>query len=180
MFSLDIPVLRRYFAPVSLTSWKTSQLSELFGAMRTLEICGLMKLRSFHFLTCLMLLACGVRNDPQEIADAFCYRYLIELNQTSALEIASGLAADKLRKEIESLKGSARTFDEGESEFHRLKPFIDFKLQDRSTANAENVTFAYRITIESRQGNDKMEREIFVNTTRVEGRWLVSNYTFEH
>lgn len=142
-----------------------------------------MKLRAFHLLSHLSLtvlvLACGVRNDPRKIADTFCYRYLIELNQAGALEISSGLAADKLRKEIESLKGSARAFEDGEREFHSLKPFIDFSLKARTDDDAEHVAFAYHITIEPRQGTEKMHREILVNTTRTEGRWLVSNYTFE-
>lgn len=142
-----------------------------------------MNLQAFHiskFLAlAVLILACGVRNDPREIADAFCYRYLIELNQTGALEISSGLAADKLRKEIESLKGSARAFEEGEREFHSLKPFIDFSLKARTDNDAEHVAFAYHITIEPRQGSGKMHREILVNTTRTDGRWLVSNYTFD-
>lgn len=142
-----------------------------------------MKSRVLHILKYLALaalvLACGVRNDPRKIADAFCYRYLIELNQAGALEISSGLAADKLRKEIESLKGSARAFEDGEREFHSLKPFIDFSLKARTDNDAEHVAFAYHITIEPRQGSGKMHREILVNTTRTEGRWLVSNYTFD-
>jgi hypothetical protein len=124
-------------------------------------------------------LACGVRNDPREIAEAFCYRYLIELNQASALEISSGLAADKLRKEIESLKGSARAFEEGDREFHRLKPFIDYDLKARTDNDAEHVSFVYHITIEPRQGSEKMHREILVNTMRTNGRWTVNNYNFE-
>jgi len=120
--------------------------------------------------------ACGPRNDPRDIADTFCYRYFIELNQSTALEIASGLAANKLRKEIELLKGGARTFDEGERDFHRAKPFIDYKLAQRTEQDADRVLFIYQVSIEARQGNDKMEREIVLSTVRENGRWVVNNY----
>lgn len=126
-----------------------------------------------------LLAACGPGNDPREIAEAFCYRYLIELDQTHALEIASGLAADKLRREIESLKGGARVFEEGEREFHQLKPFLDYELKARTDNDAEHVSFVYHLTIEPRQGGAKMQREILINTTLADGRWTVSNYAFE-
>ncbi|MDZ7343592.1 MAG: hypothetical protein ONA90_03665 [candidate division KSB1 bacterium] len=121
------------------------------------------------------LLACGVSNEPREVADAFCFRYFIELNQAHALEIASGLAADKLRKEIELLKGGARDFQEGEREFHQLKPFIDYKMIQRTDQSADRVVFLYHLTIEPRQGG-KMEREVLVSTIREQGRWSVNNY----
>ena len=121
------------------------------------------------------LLACGVSNEPREVADAFCFRYFIELNQAHALEIASGLAADKLRKEIDLLKGGARDFQEGEREFHQHKPFIDYKMIQRTDQNADRVFFLYHLTIEPRQGG-KMEREILVSTIREDGRWSVNNY----
>lgn len=124
-------------------------------------------------------LACGPRNDPREIADAFCYRYFIELNQRGALEIASGLAADKLRKEIELLKGAARAFEGGEQEFHRAKPFIDYKLAQRTDQDATRVMFIYHVAIEARHGDEKMEREIVLSTVRENGRWTVNNFDIE-
>ncbi len=137
------------------------------------------KIRTVWAGLAVLLAACGPGNDPREIAEAFCYRYLIELNQTHALEIASGLAADKLRREIESLKGGARTFEEGEAEFHRLKPFLDYKLKARTDNDAQHVAFVYRLTIEPRQGGGKMQREMLINTSYADGRWTVSNYNFE-
>ena len=123
--------------------------------------------------------ACGPGNDPREIADTFCYRYFIELNQPGALEIASGLAAEKLRKEIELLKGAARTFEEGEREFHRAKPFIDYKMAQRTDQDAEHVMFIYHVSIEARQSNEKMEREIVLSTVREDGHWRVNNFDIE-
>jgi hypothetical protein len=123
----------------------------------------------------LVFLTCGVSNDPREVADAFCFRYFIELDQVHALEIASGLAADKLRKEIELLKGAARDFQEGEREFHQHKPFIDYKMTQRTDQDADHVMFLYHLVIEPKQGG-KMEREILVSTVRENGRWRVNNY----
>jgi hypothetical protein len=124
----------------------------------------------------LALLSCGVRNDPREIADAFCFRYFIKLDQPGALKISSGLAADKLRKEIELLKGGARDFQEGEREFHQHKPFIDYKMIQRTDQDADHVMFLYHLNIEPRQGDEKLEREILVSAIRENGRWTVNNY----
>lgn len=69
-----------------------------------------MKIRAIHYLKSLtltaLILTCGVRNDPREIADAFCYRYLIELNQAGALEISNGLAADNCAKKSNHSKAA--------------------------------------------------------------------------
>ena len=122
------------------------------------------------------LLSCGVSNDPRKISEEFCFRYFIKLAQAEALELASGLAADKLRKEIELLKGSARQFQDGEQEFHRAKPFIDYKMMQRTDQDRDHVLFLYHLAIEARQGSEKMEREILVSTIRENGRWTVNNY----
>lgn len=134
-----------------------------------------MKPFSCFFVT-LAFIACGVSNDPREVADAFCFRYFIQLNQREALAIASGLAADKLKKEIDLLKGGARDFQDGEREFHRLKPFIDYKMIQRTEQDADHVMFLYHLQIEPRQGSEKMEREILVSAILENGRWTVNNY----
>lgn len=125
----------------------------------------------------LFLSACGVSNDSEEVAEAFCHRYFVEMNQNHALELASGLAAEKLRQEIDLLKGAARAFEGGENEFHRLKPYTDYKLINR-TANGEgSVMFIYQIKIEARQDTTTMRRELVLNTVRAaDGRWTVSNF----
>jgi len=127
-------------------------------------------------IAALAFLSCGVRNDPREIADAFCYRYFIKLNQREALEVASGLAADKLRKEIELLKGGARHFQDGEREFHQLKPFIDYKMVQRTDQGGDHVMFLYHLNIEPRQGDEKLEREILLSAICEKGRWTINNY----
>jgi hypothetical protein len=127
-------------------------------------------------LVAVAVLACGVKNDPREVADAFCFRYFIKLDQLQALEISTGLAADKLRKEIELLKGGARHFQEGDREFHQLKPFIDYKMTQRTDQDDNHVLFLYHLNIEPKQSGEKMEQEILVSTIRANGRWTVNNY----
>ena len=139
------------------------------------KIREMMKLLPFLLLA-MALVACGVKNDPREVAEAFCFRYFIELNQVHALEISTGLAADKLRKEIELLKGGARDFQEGDREFHQHKPYIDYKMMERTDQDADKVFFLYHLTIEPRQGSGKMEQEILVSTVREGGRWAVNNF----
>ncbi len=125
----------------------------------------------------LFLSACGVSNDPEEVAEAFCHRYFVEMNQSHALELASGLAAEKLRQEIDLLKGAARAFEGGENEFHRLKPYTDYKLINRTDNGEANVMFIYQIKIEARQDTTTMRRELVLNTVRAaDGRWTVSNF----
>lgn len=135
-----------------------------------------LRLRNLVWAMAAVLLACGAGSDPRRLADEFCYRYFIKLDQAQALEIASGLAADKLQKEIELLKGSARNFQDGEREFHQAKPFIDYKMIQRTDQDTDHVMFLYHLNIEARQGSEQMQREILVSTIRENGRWKVNNY----
>jgi len=126
---------------------------------------------------CVWLNACGVNNDPGEVAEAFCHRYFVEMNQSHALELASGLAAEKLRQEMALLKGAARAFEDGEREFHRLKPYTDYTLTARTEKDETHVLFIYSIKIEARQDTTTLRRELVLNTVRAEdGRWTVGNF----
>jgi hypothetical protein len=119
----------------------------------------------------LILSGCGARNDPRSVADKFCYLYLIELNQTEALELASGLAKEKLLKEIDLLKGARTVSDE----LQLAKPFIDYKMSRRADQDASHVMFNYLLTIEPKSGG-KIEQEVLISTVLENGRWKVNNY----
>lgn len=118
-----------------------------------------------------MLIACGVRNDPRAVADRFCYLYLIELNQSAALALASGLAEEKLLKEIELLKGARTASDE----LQQAKPFIDYQMSRRADQDALHVMFNYLLTIEPKSGG-KIEQEVLISTVLENGRWKVNNF----
>ncbi len=120
---------------------------------------------------CGMLSACGVRNDPREVADKFCYLYLIELNQTEALTLASGLAKEKLIKEIDLLRGARIASDE----LQLAKPFIDYEMSRRADQDESHVMFNYLLTIEPKSGG-KIEQEVLISTVLEDGRWRVNNF----
>ncbi|MGH7451265.1 MAG: hypothetical protein ACRENG_07990, partial [bacterium] len=73
-------------------------------------------------------------------------------------------------------KGGARYFQDGEREFHQLKPFIDYKMIQRTDQGADHVMFLYHLNIEPRQGDEKLEREILLSAIRESGRWTINNY----
>jgi len=118
-----------------------------------------------------MMGACGVRNDPRAVADKFCYLYLIELNQTGALSLASGLAKEKLLKEIDLLKGARTVSDE----LQLAKPFIDYEMSRRADQDDSHVMFNYLLTIEPKSGG-KIEQEVLISTVLEDGQWKVNNF----
>jgi len=126
----------------------------------------------FFFLTVVIAaLGCGAKNDPRAVADKFCYHYLIELNQDEALSLASGLAQQKLKEEIELLKGARLGADELKS----AKPFIDYEMRRRDDRTDSQVMFYYKIAIEPKTGG-KIEEEVIISTVLEGGRWKVNNY----
>lgn len=127
--------------------------------------------RIFFLAVVTATLGCGVKNDPRAVADQFCYHYLIELNQDEALSLASGLAQQKLKKEIELLKGARL----GADELQWAKPFIDYEMRRRDDRTDSQVMFYYKIAIEPK-GGGKIEEEVIISTVLENGRWTVNNY----
>jgi len=124
-------------------------------------------------IAALLFLAWGCHSagDAEAVADRFCYHYLIELNQQAARDLSTGLAAEKLSKEIELLKG-ART---GADELQQAKPFIDYKLERRVNQDSLHVMFYYTLTIEPKRGG-KIQQDVLISTVSDNGRWKVNNF----
>ncbi|MFQ5639151.1 MAG: hypothetical protein ACE5IR_14305 [bacterium] len=120
----------------------------------------------FHFISC------GHDNSPKGVAETFLFRYFLELNQRGALELSTGLAVDKLQKEIE-LTQSVRM--EPNLDLSKLRPFIDYKLTGTQTRSDETVTLFYDVTIERKSGL-KFRKEAVLSTMQVDGRWKINNY----
>lgn len=118
------------------------------------------------------MLGCGHDNSPQGVADEFLFRYFIELNQRGALELASGLAEKKLRKEIELTQSIRMTpnFDLG-----KYKPFLDYKLVRTQEREDNSVTLFYDINIEA-PGGSNTKREVVLATAQFENQWKVTNF----
>ncbi|MFQ5752584.1 MAG: hypothetical protein ACE5HI_11360 [bacterium] len=122
------------------------------------------------------LISCGHKNSPKGVAEAFLFCYFIELNQQGALELSTGLAAKKLKKEIELLQ-SVRM--EPNLDLSKHKPFIDYKLVNTQKRKDNSITFYYDVTIESK-GGDKYKRELVLSTVEIDGQWKVKNFdTFD-
>ena len=117
-------------------------------------------------------LACGHSNSPDGVAEEFLFRYFIELNQRGALELSTGLATDKLNKEIE-LTQNIRMLPNLDLAQH--KPFLDYELVNKQSRGENSVTFFYDVTIESKNGED-YKRELTLTTVILDGEWKVNNF----
>ena len=122
------------------------------------------------FLLCFFT-ACGPKNSPDGVAEAFLFRYFIELNQRGALELSAGLAEKKLQEEIE-LTQNVRM--QPNLDLSKHKPFIDYERVNQNE-NAGTVTFFYDITVEVEGGPDR-KSQFVLSTIEIGGKWKVNNY----
>ncbi|NIR49623.1 hypothetical protein GWO43_14125 [candidate division KSB1 bacterium] len=127
---------------------------------------------SFLFIFGFVLTGCGHENSPKGVAEEFLFRYFIELNQRGALDLSTGLAVDKLNKEIE-LTQSVRM--EPNLELSKHRPFIDYELVNTQQRKDETVTLFFDVTIEQK-GGYKYQREAVLSATELEGTWKISNF----
>ena len=124
------------------------------------------------FLLSGILISCGHSNSPEGVTEEFLFRYFIELNQRGALELSTGLATDKLKKEIE-LTQNIRMLPNLDLAQH--KPFLDYELVNKQTRSENSVTFFYDVTIENKNGED-YKRELILTTVILDGDWKVNNF----
>jgi len=120
----------------------------------------------------IFLVACGHSNSPEGVAEEFLFRYFIELNQRGALELSTGLATEKLNKEIE-LTQNIRMLPNLDLAQH--KPFLDYELVNKQSRSENSVTFFYDVTIENKNGED-YKRELILTTVDMDGDWKVNNF----
>ncbi|RMF60562.1 MAG: hypothetical protein D6743_14765, partial [Calditrichaeota bacterium] len=102
-------------------------------------------------------LSCGQKNSPKGVADKFLFRYFIELNQRGALELATGLARQKLQKEIE-LTQSVRM--QPDLDLNAQKPFIDYKLVNTQQRDGTSATLYYDVSIETKAGGHQKREAV--------------------
>ena len=119
-----------------------------------------------------LISGCGHKNSPKGVADKFLFRYFIELNQRGALELSTGLAVDKLKKEIELTQSIRMTPN---LDLAKARPFLDYKLVREQERRDNSTTLYYDVTIET-PGDRDSKREVVLSTTRVDGIWKVSNF----
>ena len=118
-----------------------------------------------------LLLAAACR-DPassaQARAEAFLDAHYIRIDLEGAREHASGLARDKIDKEIELTKDQEIT---GETR----QPRVNYKLH-RSDESPSAAQFAYELTIRA-PGADPFKKIVMVTVRQSDGAWSVTNYS---
>ena len=94
------------------------------------------------------------------------------MNQRGAIELSTGLATDKLKKEIE-LTQNIRMLPNLDLAQH--KPFLDYELVNKQSRSENSFTFFYDVTIENKNGED-YKRELILTTVDMDGDWKVNNF----
>lgn len=123
----------------------------------------------YLLLSILIILACSNRNTPQAVSEDFIYNYYQRADQTAALQLSHGLAAEKLEDEIErvsEVRVPGQQFDE--------MPKIEHELIGKEEV-ATHVLFNYKLTIEIR-GTTTHTRKVVIHTEEIDGRWKVVNF----
>lgn len=130
----------------------------------------------FLLLPLLILVACSNRNNPQAVAEDFVYNYYKRANQESAIQLSSGLAAEKLEKEILRLQDVRGPNEPVQEEM----PNITYKQIGKETANEVEgttyVLFNYQLTIKSRDGATTHTKKVVITTENIDGLWKVVNF----
>lgn len=129
-----------------------------------------MTTRSLYLLlSILLILACSNRNTPRAVSEDFIYNYYQHADQTAALPLSHGLAAEKLEDEIARVS-EVRSLDQQIDEM----PKIEYELIG-TEEEPTHVLFNYRLTIKSR-GATTHTRNVIINTEQIDGRWKVINF----
>ena len=116
-----------------------------------------------------LILACSNRNTPQAVCEDFIYNYYQHADQTAALQLSHGLAAEKLEAEIARVR-EVRAPGEKMDEMPKIEYERIGKEED-----AAHVLFNYKLTIKIR-GTTTHIRKVVIHTEKIDGRWKVVNF----
>ena len=123
----------------------------------------------YLLLSILLILACSNRNTPQAVCEDFIYNYYQRADQTAALQLSHGLAAEKLTDEIARVS-EVRTPGQQIDEM----PKIEYELIGKEE-DSTHVLFNYKLTIQIR-GATTHTRKVVIQTEEIDGRWKVINF----
>ena len=123
----------------------------------------------YLLLSILLILACSNRNTPQAVCEDFIYNYYQRADQTAALQLSHGLAAEKLTDEIARVS-EVRTPGQQMDEM----PEIEYELTGKEE-DSTHVLFNYKLSIEIR-GATTHTRKVVIQTEEIDGRWKVVNF----
>jgi hypothetical protein len=116
----------------------------------------------------LMLAGCHPANSPRGVTDRFIDQHYVAINLDAAKQFCTGLALDKLDKEIALVSGQ-RIDDE------TRKPAVHYKLKAERTSG-DHVEFIFRATIDVPEGGT-FHRNWMITARLDGGMWKVSNYS---
>ena len=131
-------------------------------------------MRYVALLTCALACAgCQREASSEDVAVTFLELYALNVDQESAMTLASGLAKDKLLKELADV--AAIRGDGFRREMQRPK----FRRELLHTAHEgeKNVLYTYRIEMTPELG-DATARRMLVHVERHDGGWRVVDYQF--
>ena len=123
----------------------------------------------YLLLFTLLILACSNRNTPRAVSEDFIYNYYQRADQTAALQLSHGLAAEKLEDEIErvsEVRDPGQQFDE--------VPDIVYEPIGKEEDEA-HVLFNYQLTIKIGE-TATHTRKVVIHTEEIDGRWKVVNF----
>jgi hypothetical protein len=116
---------------------------------------------------------CTQRSDPERTALAFLEIYAFSADQESALRLADGPAAEKLRAELADVR-TARTSGEAYAAGPR-RPALRRVLVGTERSGENTVVYTYRIEVRPKGGTPTYQR-MLVQVRRTDGKWAVMDY----
>jgi hypothetical protein len=110
---------------------------------------------------------CHPANSARGVADRFIDQYYVAIDVKAAEPLCTGLALDKLHKEIETLAGQ-------KIDASTRKPSVHYKLTAERDA-PDHVQFVFRLTIDVPDGGT-FNRNLLIAARKEAGTWKVSNF----
>ncbi len=110
---------------------------------------------------------CHSGNSARGVVDRFIDRYYVAINLKEAEPYCTGLALDKLRKEIELTAGQR-------IDANTRKPVVHYKLTAQRDAK-DHTEFLFRATIDVPEGG-AFQRNWLITARKDADTWKVSNF----
>jgi hypothetical protein len=118
-------------------------------------------------LASIVATGCHPANSARGVADRFIDQYYVAIDLKAAEPFCTGLALDKLRREIQMIDGQ-------KIDASTHKPVVHYKLtaeRDR----ADHVEFLFRATIDVPDGGT-FNRNLLITARKTADTWKVSNF----
>ncbi len=118
-------------------------------------------------LVALAIIGCVQRNSPRGVVDRFIEAHYMAIDLKSAEPLCTGLALDKLRKEMALTEG--QQIDDS-----TRKPLIHYKLKAERDGQ-DHVTFLFLATIDVPDGGS-FQKNWMITARRDGSDWKISNF----